>query len=258
MAARDGHAPRFLNNLNQFAGTLISGIQPDLFQRAGTRRLHHGDLRKRRQRTELGAQCRRSAVYAQQRLVQHPGAGQNHRPDADDDINVNLNGGGKATSLTDLAAQLNAVNGITATIGSDNHLTIASTSPSQQFSFANDTSGILTSLGINTFFTGSSAGDIGVNSAVPNDPSTFAASQGGIAADTDNAVYLAQFPNQALASQNGNSLTVLYDNMVNGVTQGSAQAQAAASSADSFATTLSNQAACHQRRQHRRQRRSRC
>lgn len=50
-----------------------------------------------------------------------------------------------------------------------------------------------------------------------------------------------QFPNQSLASQNGNTLTDLYNNMVNNVTQGSAQAQSTAASADAYAQSLSNQ-----------------
>ncbi len=82
--------------------------------------------------------------------------------------------------------------------------------------------------------------DIGVNPDVLNNPSLFAASQGGIGADTNNAVQLAQFPNQSLASQNGNTLTDVYNNMVNNVTQGSAQAQSTAASADAYAQSLSN------------------
>lgn len=80
-----------------------------------------------------------------------------------------------------------------------------------------------------------------MNSYVQNDPSLFAASQGGINTDTNNAVQLTSFANTPLTSQNGNSLTDLYNNMVNNVTQGSAQAQSTAASADAYATSLSSQ-----------------
>ena len=50
-----------------------------------------------------------------------------------------------------------------------------------------------------------------MNSDVVNDPSKFAASQSGIGQDTTNAVQLAGFYNQSLRSQNGSSLSDLYN-----------------------------------------------
>jgi flagellar hook-associated protein 1 len=156
-------------------------------------------------------------------------------------INVDLNGLDHDTSLSDLAAALNGVNGISATITPDRKLSIQSNSNDQQVSFANDTSGVLASLGLNTFFTGSNAFDIGVNSAVANDPATFAASSGGVGADTNVAVNLANFLDQPLDSQGGTTLSQMYDRLASDVAQGSAVASSAADGAKVFQQSLEGQ-----------------
>jgi flagellar hook-associated protein 1 FlgK len=110
-----------------------------------------------------------------------------------------------------------------------------------QISFANDTSGALASLGINTFFTGTDAFSLGINQAVANDPATFATSAGGIGADTNVAVSLAQFQDQPLTTQNSTTLSQLYDRLTSDVSQGSAVAQNAADSAQTFESSLNAQ-----------------
>ena len=242
LQARDTVIPGFLDSLNQFAGTLSSEFNQIYSSGQG--------LDGFTTTTSENAVDDPNASLAATGLTNPPGNGsfqvlvQNTTTGLTQTstINVNINGPGSPTTLSNLVGQLNQISGISASIGSDNRLTIASTSPSQtQFSFADDTSGVLTALGINTFFTGSTAGDIGVNAAVQQDPSKFAASQGGIAADTNNAVLLTQLPDQPLASQNGNTINVMYNNMVNDVTQGSAQAQTTAAAADTYQQTLSNE-----------------
>ncbi len=157
------------------------------------------------------------------------------------DIRVDLNGLGDETDLEDLARQLDDVEGISAEVTRAGKLVISSDAADQEFAFANDTSGVLAALGINTFFSGSSATDIGVNSAVREDPSLFAGSKNGIGVDTANAVELADFPDKALASQRGDSLTDVYDRMVGETTQASTIAQATAEGATAFQETLYGQ-----------------
>jgi len=153
-------------------------------------------------------------------------------------INVNLTGLGSDTTLNDVVQQLNAVNGVSASINNQGQLVISSTSPNDQLAFSNDTSGLLASLGINTFFTGTTALDMGVNSDVVNDPSKFAASQGGLDQDTKNAAELANFYTQPLSNQGGSSLSDLYNQLAEGVTQNSAQAQSAATGYQTYQSTL--------------------
>ncbi len=157
-------------------------------------------------------------------------------------VTVDLNGlDQNETSLTGLATQLNAINGLKATISNTGNLSITTTSPDLQFSFANDTSGALAALGLNTFFTGTSAADLGVNQAVVADPGKFAASTAGIGIDTGNATKLANFMNQPLDSAGGTTLTDVYDRMVGDVTQGSAVAQSVTQGYQTFQQTLQGQ-----------------
>ncbi len=159
-------------------------------------------------------------------------------------ITVDLNGlDQNETSLNGLATQLNAVNGLKATISASGNLSINTTSPDLQFSFANDNSGVLAALGLNTFFTGSTAADLGVNQAVVADPGKFAASTAGIGIGTGNATKLANFMNQSLASASGSTLTDVYDKMVGDVTQGSSVAQSVSQGYQTFQQTLQGQQA---------------
>ena len=156
-------------------------------------------------------------------------------------IRVDLNGLGNDTSLTDVVNQLNAVSGVSATITPDRRLSIQSTSPDQQIAFANDTSGTLAALGINTFFTGSDANSLNVNQAVISNPATFAASASGVGADTDVAVQLAGFNDLPLESQSGTTLSQMYDLVASDVSQGSAVAKNLADSAQTFQQSLNSQ-----------------
>jgi flagellar hook-associated protein 1 FlgK len=157
-------------------------------------------------------------------------------------IPVNLHGlGDKETTLNSLVASINNVSGLQASVSPSGNLTIATTGPNTQFSFSDDTSGALASLGINTLFTGSTASDLGVNQVMLNDPGKFAASTTGIGSSTDNAVTLAGFGDQPLESQNGNSINVLQTNLTADVTQGSAQAQSVLSGFQTFQTSLTAQ-----------------
>jgi flagellar hook-associated protein 1 FlgK len=155
-------------------------------------------------------------------------------------IPVTLLGAGHDTTLNSLAAEINGVSGLSAQV-SNGTLTISSTSPDTQFAFGTDTSGTLAALGINTFFTGSQAGSIGVNNTLLQDPTKFAASSGGVGADTNNAQTLAGFLALPLASQNGATIQTLYNTMTNGVSQNSANATATANAADTLQSTLSSQ-----------------
>lgn len=157
------------------------------------------------------------------------------------DIPVNLNGLDDDITLDQLVTKLNSIEGISADVTSDRHLRIRSDAPELEFGFANDTSGLLASLGVNTFFSGTSSSDIGVNSVVRDDPSTFAASLGGFGEDADNAMILAEFGDRPLESQNNSSLIELYDSMINETTQASAVTQSVTDGFRTFQQTLESQ-----------------
>lgn len=157
------------------------------------------------------------------------------------DILVKLRGEDDDMTLEDLAAAFDAVDGITAEIDVTGKLIITSDSPEQKFAFKDDTSGVLAALGLNVFFTGSTALNIGVNRQVVDDPGKFAASKNGIGVDTDNAIDLAGFLDRPLQSQDGDSLAALYNGLLAEVVQGSTITRNTAEGDRVFEQTLHGQ-----------------
>lgn len=156
-------------------------------------------------------------------------------------IRVDLNGLDDDTTLADLAAQLDGVSGISAAVNAERRLVITSDSADQEFAFANDTSGALAALGVNTFFVGNDARSLGINAEIARDPAKFAASGGGIGEDTAVAIELAAFQDRALAANDGATLSDLYDRMTADLTQSSTIAQSVAEGARVFADNLTGQ-----------------
>ncbi|WDI39816.1 flagellar hook-associated protein FlgK [Bremerella sp. P1] len=157
------------------------------------------------------------------------------------DIFIQLNGTNEDTSLEDLRAALDDIDGLSATISLEGQLQINADQPNIEFAFADDTSGVLAALGVGTFFTGSSATDLGVNEMVSGDPSKFAASSSGIGKDTDNAVALASFSERALDSFSGTTVTAFYKDLVGGVAQTAAVTKGITEGFRVFKDTLEGQ-----------------
>lgn len=161
------------------------------------------------------------------------------------DVMVDLNGLGDDMTLEDLADALDAINGISSSTTTGKKLTITTDSPELEFTFHNDTSGVLAALGLNTFFSGSGAHDLGVNEVLEDDPAKFAASlyggKGDYTPNTENAEVLAEFLDYQIESQNNASLAVLYDRMIGQTTQGASISRAVAEGARVFEQTLRGQ-----------------
>ncbi len=158
------------------------------------------------------------------------------------DIRVDLNGlDDDDTTLESLVADLDVIDGLSASITPTGKVSISSDSPDQEFAFAEDTSHVLAALGINVFFTGTTARDISISNVVISDPARFAASRGGIANDADNAELLADLLDAPLDALGGDSLAELYERFVGNVTQASATQQAATEGFRVFQESLNAQ-----------------
>jgi flagellar hook-associated protein 1 FlgK len=155
-------------------------------------------------------------------------------------INVNLSGTGTDTTLNSLAAELNSVANVSATVTPDGHLEIDA-DPNYQIQFSDDSSNVLSSLGVNTFFTGSNASDIGVNSAVTANPSLFASGQGGDPSNGSNALELSQFASNPLAALNGESLNDNYNALVTNIGNQASAETALSQSQNDFVQSLNSQ-----------------
>ncbi len=157
------------------------------------------------------------------------------------DVRIELNGLNTDTTLDGLVAKLSSIDGLSAVIDGEGRLTIEATSSNVEFAFANDTSGLLAALGLNVFFSGTTARDLNVSSVVAATPATFAASNSGLGGGTGNAVELARFPELALTTAGGDTLLTLYDRLSANVTQGTSVARAVAQGLRSFEQTLEAQ-----------------
>lgn len=135
-------------------------------------------------------------------------------------IKVDLDGLQDDTTLASLVSQLNGVTGVNAQVTSDNKLKITAASAETRLAFADDSSGLLAAIGVNTFFTGSSAETLAINDVVAADGSKFAASSAGVGVNVENGLRLVALHDEGLASLSGSSITGLYDQLINETAQG--------------------------------------
>lgn len=130
-------------------------------------------------------------------------------------IEVDLDGIDADTSLKDIAAQLNNVPNLNASVGSDGRLNLSSDAD-HEFWLAEDSSGLLAAIGMGGFFEGTNAADIRVASRIENDPRLIATSLSGEVEDGTNAgrfAALAQ-PENASDILGGKSIGGYHDSLV--------------------------------------------
>jgi flagellar hook-associated protein 1 len=156
-------------------------------------------------------------------------------------IAIDLDGiGSNDTTLEDLRASIDAVDGVSASITTDGRLKLDA-GQDFEFRFADDTSGVLASLGLNTFFTGSSSASIGVNEVVSNNRNLFAAGLGGGPSDNRNSLELAQILEHPVGSLGNITLTDFYDSVVGAVATTTAAEQSSAEGFAAFRESLLSQ-----------------
>ncbi|QDT38582.1 flagellar hook-associated protein FlgK [Stratiformator vulcanicus] len=157
------------------------------------------------------------------------------------EITVDLDGiGGANTTLNDLQAALDGIINLSATVDPLGRLQL-STTDGYEVRFANDSSGTLASLGINTFFTGTDSGDFGINANVKADPNLLATGRGGGPGDNKNIVALQTFLEDDQIDLGGQSLRGFYELTVAEVAQQSAAASSLRSGSDAFVASLQSQ-----------------
>ena len=125
-------------------------------------------------------------------------------------IDVDLDGIGTDTSLDDLVTAINGIANVSATLTADGRLKLDGASADFEISFSEDTSGVLATLGINSFFTGGDGSDIDVNSIVAADGGKVAAALGHVPGDNRNALAIAALRTEGVADLNGLSLSELW------------------------------------------------
>lgn len=131
-------------------------------------------------------------------------------------IQVDLDGEGTQTSLASLAASIDGIDDIAASVNAG-RMTIQSDSDAVEISFSQDSSGVLAALGIGGFFNGADASDIAVRTDLEKNPSLLAAAKNGQPADNQTAKAIAALQTQAIGALGGQSLDQSYQTQVNDI-----------------------------------------
>jgi flagellar hook-associated protein 1 FlgK len=142
-------------------------------------------------------------------------------------IEVDLDGlNGDDTTLDSLAASLNGVTNLNASVTADNRLQLDSDTD-YEFWFSEDSSNALGALGVNAFFTGTNAADIAVHADLKSNPKLIAASLNGEKGDGGNAGMLSKLADAAVESLNSNTMLEFQARMVNTLAVNTAAANTA-------------------------------
>jgi flagellar hook-associated protein 1 FlgK len=128
-------------------------------------------------------------------------------------VQVDLDGAGAETTLDSLRTDLSGISGVTASV-SGGRLQVAAASGAVDVSFSQDSSGALSAIGLNTFYTGSDARDIGINQTLQSNPALLAAARNGESGDNQTARAIAGLEAQPLGTLGGTSLKDSYQSMV--------------------------------------------
>jgi len=148
-----------------------------------------------------------------------------------------LPGPGGDTTLNTLAQALSGVPYLSATVTADNRLQV-SAGAGFEFACSDDSSGALAALGIGTFFQGTDAATLAVQSAVRNDPRLIATSLNGAPGDGGNAGRLALVGSAASSLLGEQSIQDFHAGIVNGLAVDTQAAQTAQEAADATYSSL--------------------
>lgn len=135
------------------------------------------------------------------------------------DIQIRQQGLGTDTTTVDLIQQLDNIPGIRASLTNEGKVRITSDSEAIEFSFSKDTSGVLSALGINTFFKGNSASTMEVRPELGTQPNLLALSLDGVGKGAGNALKLASAFEDVQEMLGGRSLRQNYEAAIVDVTQ---------------------------------------
>ncbi len=156
-------------------------------------------------------------------------------------ITVDLDGVGTDDTLQTIADQINAkVSDVTASITADNRLQLVA-GTGFSFTFGDDTSNLLASVGMNTFFAGTNAQDLQVSDLLRSNVNLLAAATTNSPGDGSNAARLASLATDSLPGLNGMSLSEYYNTLASDVAVRGSAALQAVRAADTISLSLTAQ-----------------
>ncbi|TWU65958.1 MULTISPECIES: flagellar hook-associated protein FlgK [Crateriforma] len=156
----------------------------------------------------------------------------NHR------ITVRVLGQVGDSTMQSVAQQIDDIDGLSATITNEGRLKIRSDNPPTEFTFGEDTSGFLAAAGLNTFFTGTHAGDIAVNDVLAQDADLLAVSFGGIGEDTEALYEMTDLVDRPLDVLDGRTVRGVYEHSIASLGQEVSLHQSSTQGLSDFHATL--------------------
>ena len=144
------------------------------------------------------------------------------------------------TSLADIQAALDAVPNLNATLGPDGRISI-SANAGFEFGFADDSSGALATLGINTYFSGTDARTVGIRQQLIDNPSLLVA--GAEQGSNEAALAIVELQNQSLSALDNASISESWRRIVDRTSVNSRSAQTRADAETQVRASLEAQRA---------------
>jgi flagellar hook-associated protein 1 FlgK len=155
-------------------------------------------------------------------------------------LDVDLDGVGTDETLTSLAAKIDAVDNVSASVTADNRLQLTA-ADGHEITFGEDSSHVLAALGVNVFFTGSNSQDMAISQNLLSDSDLLAAATEHTAGDGSNAGLLAALATESLTGLSNQSITDFYNAIASNVAVQGSAALSGVESADAIVLSLSAQ-----------------
>ena len=126
-------------------------------------------------------------------------------------INVKMLGLVSDSTVQSIVADIDAIDGVRATVTSSGQVKIESEAGTSTFVFGEDTSGFIAAAGINTLFVGDDAFDIAVNPKILENSDFLNISRGGVGEDTNVLADLVDLIDKPFKEFGGTSVRGIYE-----------------------------------------------
>jgi flagellar hook-associated protein 1 len=156
-------------------------------------------------------------------------------------IEVRLLGQVTDSTMSSVTADIDAIDGLNATVDANGLIRINTDSPTAGFTFHNDNSGFLAAAGINTFFNGKNGFDIAINPMLKGNPDLLAISKNGINEDTEALTQLIGVVDRPYSHLDGQSVRESYERTLTDMAQQVSVQKSSAEGLGNFYNTLRSQ-----------------
>ena len=247
MTARDTNIPKYIDRLDTLARGLIDQINKQHTQGLGTRGFstvtsENAVSDSSAALDSSGAHLDITPVDSTFNLIVSDKSGSSCV-----ETTLNISVDVSSDSLDDVATSINnalsgaGISEISAAVTSENKLEL--TSSDDDFTYylqdtTDDTNNVLSSLGLNTFFKGTDASNIGVNSFLAENPQFLAAAQSTAQGDNTNALAMADIRKEQVMDSGTKTLEQYYQTALVDLGADSRESQTQTDAGKSFLTEL--------------------